>query len=77
MFYEFPDVFLNNQLYSHFSYCFGLNLKKNHVQKVNIYNQELNINRIIDGVERYVFRWSQLVNDTCLKNNNHKIGPCK
>ena len=32
-FNEFPDVFLNNQLYWHFLYCFGFNL----VEKVNIY----------------------------------------
>ena len=42
IFYEFPDGFLNNQLYWHFLYCFGFNLKENLVGKVNIYNQLLN-----------------------------------
>ena len=28
LFYEFPDIFLNNLQYWHFLYCFGFNLKK-------------------------------------------------
>ena len=35
-------LLVSNQLYWHFLYCFGFNLKKNLVEKVNIYNQQLN-----------------------------------
>ena len=41
-FISFQMVFLNNQLYWHFLYCFGFNLKKKSCRKVNIYNQQLN-----------------------------------
>ena len=48
--------FLNNLHYWYFLYCFGFILKKKYlVEKVNIYNQQLNIWRsivLVDGVER-------------------------
>ena len=44
LFYEFPiGVFLNNQLHMFFLYCFDFNIKKFLVEKINIYNQQLNI----------------------------------
>ena len=46
---SFQMGFLNNQLYGHFLYCFGFNLEKKSCRKVNIYNQQLNIYRIIDA----------------------------
>ena len=61
MFYEFPYVFLNNLQCWHFLYCFGFNLKKKKlVEKVNIYNQQLNIQQniwrsIFEGVERLCY----------------------
>ena len=42
LFMSFQMIFLKNQLYWHFLYCFGFYLKKNLVEKVNIYNQQLN-----------------------------------
>ena len=33
VFFKFPDVFLNNQLYWHYLYCLGFNLKKKSCRK--------------------------------------------
>ena len=44
LFYEFPNgVFLKNQLFWHFSQCFDIDLKKFLQEKIDIYDQQLNI----------------------------------
>jgi hypothetical protein len=62
LFYEFPDIFLNNRQYWNFLYSFGFNLKKKSCRKSKYFHQQLNIWRniwraIFDGVERICLSW--------------------
>ena len=79
MFYGFQMLFLNNQIYWHFLYCFGFNLKKKKiVEKVNIYNQQLNIWRNNWRLHNWQCRRTRLVcGDFGLHAHRTKIIMCE